>query len=185
MKKEIKNIEENINNCTKCRLYKNRKNAVPGEGNYNAKIMFIGEAPGKTEDQTGRPFVGRAGKILDNLLEKNNIDRKKVFITSVIKCRPPNNRKPKSDELNTCINLWMNTQIDIIKPDIIIILGGVALKSLLDKNQIKIYHGKILTQNNQKFFITYHPAAGIRFPVIKKRLINDFKKLKNEIKLEF
>lgn len=181
MKNELKDIEEKIKKCSKCRLYLNRKNAVPGEGPYNAKIMFIGEAPGNQEDNTGLPFVGRSGKLLDYLLEISDLDRKKVFITSVIKCHPPNNRKPKSDELNKCINLWIYKQIELINPDLIVILGGIALKSMLNENQIKRLHGEIITRADRKFFITYHPAAGLRNPNFKDKLENDFKKLRKLI----
>lgn len=180
MTNDLNIIKEKIKKCTKCRLHKQRKMAVPGEGPSDASIMFIGEAPGKKEDETGLPFVGRAGKLLDNLLELSKLDRKEVFITSVIKCHPPNNRKPKSDELNTCINLWMNKQIEIIDPKLIVILGGVPLKSLLYKNQVKKYHGKIISRDDRKFFITYHPAAALRNPNFKNKIDNDFKKIKKK-----
>ena len=177
VKNKLDKISEEIAVCMKCRLQKNRNNTVPGEGPTNAKIMFIGEAPGKNEDLTGRPFIGRAGKLLDELLKISNLERKDVFITSVIKCRPPNNRKPKSDELNICINEWMHKQIKEINPKIIVILGGVALKNLLDINKIKEHHGKIINHNNKDYFITYHPAAGLRFPSIKDILKQDFENL--------
>lgn len=183
MKNGINNINKKIKNCTKCRLYKNRKNAVPGEGPTNSPIMFIGEAPGKKEDQTGQPFIGRSGKLLNHLLDISELDRKKVFITSVIKCHPPNNRKPKSDEVKTCINLWLYRQINIVNPKFIVILGGIALKSVLNKNQVKKYRGKIIIKNNRSFFITYHPAAGLRNPEFKNKLKDDFKKLKRVIDL--
>jgi DNA polymerase len=174
-------LNKKIKECKKCKLWKNRKKAVPGEGPTNPKVMFIGEAPGKNEDIQGKPFVGRAGKLLNSLLQISNLNRKEVFITSVIKCRPPNNRKPKTDELNTCIKLWMCKQIELINPDLVVILGGVALKSLLNKNRIKDYHSKIINMNNRNYFITYHPAAGLRFPILKQKLQNDFEKLKELI----
>jgi len=181
MKKEIDEISEEIRLCTKCRLWEKRTIAVPGEGPAKATIMFVGEAPGQKEDLTGRPFVGRSGVFLNSLLELSDLKRKDVFITSVIKCRPPNNRTPLPDEMKTCINAWLWKQIELIDPTLIVILGNVALKGLLNKEQLKNNHGKTVTQNERKFFVTYHPAAGIRFPKIKRMLEEDFKKLKNEI----
>ena len=127
--KKIYALSKIIKNCKKCKLHISRTNVVVGDGNIDTNIIFIGEAPGRNEDLKGIPFVGRAGKLLNSLLQISNLDRNKVFITSVIKCRPPNNRKPKTDELNACINLWMRKQIELINPDLIVILGGVALKS--------------------------------------------------------
>jgi len=180
-KKELEDLSKKIRNCKKCRLWKNRKEAVPGEGPFDASIIFVGEAPGNKEDLMGKPFVGRSGKLFTELLETSSLDRGDFYITSVIKCHPTGNRTPKSDELQTCIQSWMIKQISLIHPDLIVILGGIALKSLVDKEKIKRYHGKIISKNNKKFFITYHPAAGLRNPKIKKIIENDFNNLSNII----
>lgn len=172
-------LARKIKNCRKCPLHKSRKRAVPGEGPQNAKIMFIGEAPGAEEDKAGRPFVGRSGEFLDQLFKKNSINRKKVFITGAVKCHPPKNRNPALKELKTCRELYLDKQIKIIKPKLVVILGRIALKSLLNENKIK--HGKTVAKNSQKYFITYHPAAGMRFPKIRKAMGKDFNKIKDLI----
>lgn len=179
--KELGKISENIKNCTKCRLWKNRVMAVPGEGNVNSSVMFIGEAPGEKENRTGRPFVGRSGKLLDEFMTLNDIKRKNVYLTSVIKCHPPKNRNPKTDELNTCINNWLNKQIKMINPSLIVLLGRVAVKSMTGKNKVGRYHGKIISKEDMDFFITYHPAAGLRNPKFRKNIEHDFKKIKKHI----
>ena len=167
-------LANQIKKCKKCPLYKSRKKAVPGEGPKKAKIMFIGEAPGAEEDKVGKPFVGRSGRFFDQLLKKNKINRKKVFITGAVKCHPPKNRNPKLKELKICKKLYLDKQIKTIKPKLIVILGRIALKSLLNQNKIK--HGKRI----KNYFITYHPAAAMRFPKIKKAMEKDFKKIKKE-----
>lgn len=179
MKNQFEILNEEIRICTRCRLSKHRQNAVPGEGPSDAKLVFIGEAPGNQEDKTGRPFVGRAGRLLDSLFAEINIDRNTVFITSVIKCHPPDNRLPKSDELDICVRSWMEKQIELIDPEVIVLLGRVALKSMVNKTQVKEYAGQIVRKNNKKFFVTYHPAAALRDPKIKEKLEKDFFMLKN------
>jgi len=174
----LSSLAKKIKNCRKCPLHKSRKNAVPGEGPQNAKLFFVGEAPGKQEDKTGRPFVGRSGDYLNRLLKKNNISRKKVFITGAVKCRPPSNHAPTSKELEICKKLYLDRQIEIIKPKLIVVLGTTALKSLLNKTRLKSLHGKTITKNNQEYFITYHPAAAMRFPKINRLMKKDFQKLK-------
>ena len=175
--KEIIDLDEEIRKCTKCRLYKSRTNAVPGEGPYDAKILFLGQAPGKIEDELGRPFVGRSGKLLDEILETIKIERNLVFITSCLKCFPPKNRSPKSDELKTC-KPYLLKQIELIRPKIIITLGNYALQTLLGKKlTVSKIHGKPQEFNSIKIFPTYHPAAAIRFPKIKPIMKDDFKKL--------
>jgi DNA polymerase len=169
-------LAEQIRRCTACPLYKSRLLAVPGEGPKNAKIMFIGEAPGEEENRQGLPFVGRSGKFLDEMLDLANLKRKDVFITGACKCHPPKNRNPKVKELKTCKELWLGRQIEIIKPKLIVLLGKAAVKSLLNQNSLE-NQGKIITKNKQKYFITYHPAAGMRFPKIKTLMVKHFKKL--------
>ena len=175
--KELIELDKQIRECKKCRLYKSRTHAVPGEGPCYANIMILGQAPGKTEDEPGRPFVGRSGKLLDRLLEAIKLGRNLVFITSCIKCFPPRNRSPRSDELKTC-KPYLKKQINLINPQIIITLGNYALHALFEKKStISQIHGQPQEFNNIKIFPTYHPAAAIRFPKIRTTIKEDFKKL--------
>jgi DNA polymerase len=171
-------LADKIRNCKKCRLWKNRINAVPGEGNPRAKLMFIGEAPGKREDETGKPFMGMAGVFLDSLFKRYKIKRKDIFITSVVKCRPAGNRDPKPDEIKICIRNYLNKQIKLIKPKVIVLLGNIALKTLLDKRKITEVHGWVFVKNKIKYIPTFHPASGMRFPKIQKLMIKDFEKIR-------
>ena len=180
---EIKKIEEEIKNCRKCRLWESRKNAVPGEGNYNAKLMFIGEAPGRNEDEEGRPFVGNAGKILNKNLEENGIRRQEVYITNVVKCHPPKNRAPYEDEIKKC-SPYLMRQIEIIKPTIIATLGNFSTKTIFKffgfkEEAISRIHGKIFSSplHRIKIFPTFHPAACIYNPFLLKEFEEDMKKL--------
>jgi len=174
---EIKRLNKKIRNCKKCILWKKRKNAVPGEGPMNAKVMIIGQAPGAKEDETGRPFIGRAGQLLNQLLKIAKIKREKVFITSPIKCFPPKNRKPAKKEIQLCLP-YLKEQIRIINPQKFILLGEVAFKIFFPDKKLKDFRGKWITlrqaQGKKRFFVTYHPAAGLRFLKIKKILEKDF-----------
>ena len=178
----LKKLADKIKSCKKCRLSKNRTNAVPGEGNPRAKIMFIGEAPGNKEDETGRPFIGMAGVFLDQLLKNNKIKRKDVFITSVVKCRPPENRNPKTDEINKCAKAYLFKQIKAVKPKIIVLLGNIALKVLLNERKMSEIHGKVFIKKKIRYIPTFHPAAGMRFPTTGKMIREDFKKIKELLK---
>ena len=162
--------------CTKCNLSKSRTNAVAGKGNNNAEIMFIGEAPGRNEDLKGEPFVGAAGKILTEALEYAGLSRDVVFITNVVKCRPPNNRIPLEEEKNSC-QQYLISELDIIKPKIICILGNTAYGSILGGDSITKNRGKIIKKNNQLYFLTIHPAAVIYTPSLKQVLKDDIKTL--------
>ncbi|HKC79036.1 MAG TPA: uracil-DNA glycosylase [Nitrosopumilaceae archaeon] len=162
--------------CTKCNLSKSRTNAVAGKGNYDAEIMFIGEAPGRNEDMQGEPFVGAAGKILTEALEYAGLSRDAVFITNVVKCRPPNNRIPLEEERNSC-QQYLISELDIIKPKIICILGNTAYGSILGGDSITKNRGKIIKKNNQLYFLTIHPAAVIYTPSLKQVLKDDIKTL--------
>jgi DNA polymerase len=175
-KKELEKLNQEIRNCKKCPLWKLRKNAVPGEGPVKAKIIIIGQAPGVEEDRVGKPFVGRAGKFLNQLLKIAGIDRKKVFITSPLKCFPPKNRKPKKDEIEACLP-YLKKQIEIIKPKKFILLGEVAFSVFFSDKKLKDFRGKWIEQDGKFYFPTYHPAAGLRFPKIKKILERDFRNL--------
>jgi len=178
MTETLFSLSEQIRRCTACPLYKKSTLAVPGEGPKNAKIMVVGEAPGEEEDRTGKTFMGKAGKFLDKMLEIADIKRNDVFITNAVKHRPYENRNPKVGELKTCKELWLDQQIEIIKPELIIVLGRIALKSLLNETDVKYLHGKVIGRNKQKYFVTYHPSAALRFPKIRAEMEKDFKKLK-------
>ena len=181
--KKLLNLAREIKRCKKCRLWKTRKNTVPGEGPINAKILFIGQAPGNEEDKIGRPFIGRAGKLLTELLDSANINRQEVFITSVLKCFPPKNRKPKKDEIEAC-SPYLKKQIEIINPKLIVLLGEVAKNTRIGSNRnLKDLRGKIVKKDGRTFFIIYHPAAGIRFQKFKRKLFSDFKKLKRLVRI--
>ncbi len=162
-------INLEIRNCKLCKLSTTRNNTVPGEGAFLKRLMIIGEAPGYYEDQTGKPFVGAAGKILRKTLTKNNLSSEDVFITNIVKCRPPNNRPPQINEKQICLQ-YLNRQIYLLKPRIICLLGNVSSSFILNCNSIKNERGKIIDKNGLKFFITYHPAATI----YNRRLLNTF-----------
>ena len=154
----ISEIRDAVVNCTRCDLCKTRTNAVPGKGNQNAKIVFVGEAPGRTEDLKGEPFVGSAGKKLSDALAKAGISRDSVYITNVVKCRPPDNRVPSESERAAC-RAYLDAEIDTIKPKIVCILGNTASNSILGQGEITKNHGKIIEKNGTKYFLTFHPAA--------------------------
>jgi uracil-DNA glycosylase len=177
---EIDQVRFSIVNCSLCKLHKTRMNAVPGEGNFNAKIMLVGEAPGKKEDELGKPFVGMAGKILDQVLDKAGIDRSKIFITNVVKCRPPGNRIPDEEETTACITNHLQRQISIIRPRVICVLGRTALESLLGMKSILANRGKTVFRNNIKYFLTIHPAATIYNVKLRSYLEKDMTTLAQE-----
>ena len=177
VKRKLDKLKKEVEKCKKCRLWKTRNKVVFGEGDFRKRIMLIGEAPGKKEDLLGKPFCGLAGKFLDVVLKELNLSRKDIFITSVIKCRPPKNRKPKRDEIESC-KLFLSQQIEILKPKLIVLLGQVALETFFKNKKISNAHGSFLKKGKLKFFVTFHPAAGMRFPKIRKLIFKDLEKLK-------
>jgi uracil-DNA glycosylase len=179
----LERVAAEVRGCPLCKLARTRKNAVPGEGQLAAKIMFIGEAPGSSEDEKGRPFVGAAGRILDNLLKKVGIERSQVFITNIVKCRPPNNRVPEADEVAAC-KPYLDRQIALIKPKVICILGKTAYSTLLGGSSITANRGKMVERAGQKYFLTFHPAAAIYNKSLLSALEADLKKLAIEINKE-
>ena len=158
----LSTIAREIRVCTRCDLHEGRQKAVPGEGPNRARVMLVGEAPGREEDIQGRPFVGRSGIILDETLKKAGLGRDDLFITSVVKCRPPKNRIPRKWEWETCIQAHLRRQIDVIDPTIICLLGGVATKALLGNDRLSEGRGRIFRRENRIFFPTYHPAGAGR-----------------------
>ena len=177
----LEKIASEVIGCPLCKLSRSRRNAVPGDGQLSSKIMFIGEAPGKNEDEQGKPFVGAAGMILNQALEKAGIKRAEVFITNVVKCRPPNNRLPENDERSIC-RQYLDRQISLIAPKIICILGSTAYSSILGGKSIIKNRGKIMERNGQKYFLTIHPAAAIYNKNLRSVLNNDLFLLSKEIK---
>ena len=144
-------MDAKIRVCTACPLHKSRTLAVPGEGKFNARVMIIGEAPGKNEDLTGRPFVGSSGKFLDQVLTGSGFDRTDFFITNICKCRPPSNRTPKTNEIETCTSLYLFNQISLINPGLIVLLGGVAVKKMLGLKTVEQARGRIIEHAGHKF----------------------------------
>ena len=179
-------IKEQISRCTKGSLYKTRNKPVAGEGCKNADILFIGEAPGRNEDLQGKPFVGRAGKILDTLLKTIDLKRNQIFIGNILKCRPTNNRNPLKNEIDIC-KVYLDRQIETIQPKIIACLGSFATSYVFEKYGLKPVkiskaHGKIFQVNTifglTKIIPLFHPAVATYNINIKKVLIDDFKSLK-------
>ncbi len=160
MNQELETIKQNVIKCTKCDLCKTRTNAVPGKGNFQSDVIFVGEAPGRNEDKNGEPFIGVAGKKLSIALDEAGISRDDVYITNIVKCRPPNNRVPKTSERETCQE-YLKQEISIIKPEIICILGNTAFNSILGGSEITKFRGKVVRKDNLLYFLTIHPAATI------------------------
>jgi DNA polymerase len=181
MEKKLEKIKQKVTECTKCELSITRNKSVPGKGNYKSDVIFVGEAPGKNEDMKGEPFIGIAGKKLSLALESVGITRDEVYITNIVKCRPPKNRVPTTTERDTCQN-YLKKEIDIIKPKIICVLGNTAFNSLLDGKEIMKFRGKIVRKNNQLYFLTIHPAATIYNQKLISVLKKDIKKLFKLIK---
>lgn len=188
MNKQLQLEEQKIKNCKKCSLWRTRKNPVYGEGPLNAEIMFIGEAPGFNEDLQGKPFVGRAGKIFDELLNSIGLKREEIYITNILKCRPPENRNPAQEEIKAC-SPYLDKQIEIIKPKIICCLGNFATDYVMKKfglgdeiKGISKIHGEVFNVRNLFFTLKiiplYHPAVAVYNPEMKKILLDDFAKLK-------
>jgi DNA polymerase len=173
----LESIKNKVIHCILCNLSVTRKNAVPGSGSLSKKLILIGEAPGKNEDETGIPFVGGAGKILDQALVNAGIARKDTYITNVVKCRPPNNRIPNEEEIRICTDHYLKKEIRIISPKVICILGATALKSLLGLEYMTHHRGKIINRQPLKYFITYHPAATIYNNKLKQVFFDDIKVL--------
>jgi len=180
---ELIQLKNEIAACKACSLHKIRTQTVFGEGNEKAGILLIGEGPGYNEDQQGRPFVGRSGKLLDTILNDYGLNRQEhVFIGNIVKCRPPENRKPRPEERETCMP-YLLRQIELINPKIIILLGATALNGFIDpKAKITQARGTWINWNNRKVMPTFHPSALLRNPNLKKDVWNDFKMVAEEYK---
>ncbi len=181
-KPELQKFYEEIRDCTKCPLSRTRTNFVFGIGNSDADIMFVGEAPGKDEDEQGIPFVGRAGQLLNKMLQAIGLERDEIFIANILKCRPPNNRDPLPEEVVQC-EPHLKKQIELISPKVIVALGRIAGKVLLkrDHETLKNLRYKVHQYNDLPLIVTYHPAALLRNPNWKKEAWQDLKKIREYV----
>lgn len=154
---------------------------MPGEGKPNAKVMIIGEGPGKQEDLTGRPFVGNAGRYLEHVLAGTRFNREDFFITNIVKCRPPSNRPPKAGEVETCTGLYLAEQISLLNPKLILLLGGVAVKKMLGLKSVEEARERIIEKDGRKFLASYHPAVRFHREDLAQKLKADFELLTREL----
>src|SRR5436309_6361298 len=177
-------VREDLGECTRCKLHSTRHKIVFGDGNPKAELVFVGEGPGADEDAQGLPFVGRAGKLLTQMIEAMGLQRKDVYICNVVKCRPPENRPPEEDEVSTC-SPFLFRQIDVIAPKVIVCLGAVAAKTLLHTNRgISQFRGEWLEFRGRKLLATYHPAYLLRNPPAKSEVWKDLQKVMAVLGLE-
>lgn len=172
----MKSLAERISVCTACQLHLSRKKSVPGEGNIETRIMLIGEGPGMNENESGRPFVGQAGNFLNELLNAAKLKRSEVFITNVVKCRPPANRDPLPEELQTC-NQYLEAQIELINPLIIVTLGRYSMGRFFPLQRISSIHGQARWIDGRMIVPMFHPAAALHQPNLREIIIRDFAKL--------
>jgi DNA polymerase len=176
-------LENACMSCRRCALYETRTNVVFGVGNPNADVLFVGEGPGEQEDLKGEPFVGRAGRLLDDMLKIINLDRKKnIYIANIVKCRPPNNRDPLNTEQEACID-YLRMQFQLIRPKLVVCLGRIAAMRLIGENfKITRDHGKWFYKEGIRFMALYHPAALLRDPGKRPETFVDLKELERVIK---
>ncbi|KAA3646661.1 MAG: uracil-DNA glycosylase [Chloroflexi bacterium] len=172
----LKEIAEETRACTNCELHHSRKHAVPGDGPANAEIMFIGEGPGFHENEQGLPFVGAAGKFLEELLASIDLKREDVFITNVVKCRPPGNRDPQADELSACGD-YLERQIQAINPKVIVTLGRFSMARYMQNAKISQVHGNPMRVRGRLVVPMFHPAAALHQPSLRKTVEEDFARL--------
>ena len=175
-------LYEELSGCQRCRLCEHRTNVVPGEGNPNARLMFIGEGPGQEEDRQGRPFVGRSGELLTRMIHAIGIERSEVYICNVVKCRPPQNRNPEPDEAEACLN-YLRAQVALVRPKVIVLLGKVACRYTLGEEIfITRDHGRWFERKGTWFIPTFHPSALLRDPTKKRDAWDDFQKIHEKLK---
>ncbi len=173
----LKLVAEEVSKCNLCELYHSRKLAVPGEGPGNSDIMFIGEGPGFHENEQGRPFVGAAGKFLEELLASIDLSREQVYITNVVKCRPPGNRDPQPIEVETCTTTFLDRQIQAINPKLIVTLGRFSMSLFLTNAKISQVHGQSMRIKGRLVVPMYHPAAALHQGSLRPVIKDDFAKL--------
>lgn len=173
---ELEKLAVEVAQCTKCLLHRGRTKAVPGEGPEKADIVFIGEAPGFHEDQQGRPFVGAAGKFLEELLESIGLGRKDVYIANVIKCRPPGNRDPLPEEIEAC-KPFLDRQIELIQPRLVVTLGRFSMARVFPKARISSIHGQPRKVGGIVYYPMYHPAAALHQPSLRRTIEEDMQRI--------
>lgn len=179
----LEEIGREVRRCTKCSLHRNRTNAVPGDGNPRTEILFVGEGPGQNEDKQGKPFVGEAGSFLEEMLASIGLKREDIFITNVVKCRPPNNRDPLEEEVDMCTRNYLFSQIKVIKPKLIVTLGRHSMRVFFSQiKSISSVHGKAYKKAGQVYLILYHPAAALYQRGLKEQMKEDFKQIPEIIK---
>ncbi len=175
-------LNEKCLGCKACALGKTRTNLVFGDGNPDANVMLIGEGPGEQEDLQGIPFVGRAGQLLDDMLKMIDLDRTRIYIANIVKCRPPKNRDPQPDERTAC-SPWIRSQIEIVNPRIIICLGRIAATSLIDEDfRITRQHGKWFDIDGRRYLAIYHPSALLRDVTKRPETFTDLREIRSEIR---
>src|SRR5918998_4266863 len=157
--RRLDELAAQIRVCTRCPLHESRTRAVPGDGKYTSRVMIIGEAPGREEDEAGLPFVGATGRYLDKVLEGTGLDRRDFFITNTVKCRPPKNRTPKSIEAGTCTANYLFEQVELIAPRLVMLLGGVAAKAVLGLKSVNEARGRVVEREGRRYLVGYHPAV--------------------------
>jgi uracil-DNA glycosylase family 4 len=172
----LREVDEQVRVCTDCKLHLSRKNAVPGEGPAGAALMFIGEGPGFHENEQGRPFVGAAGHFLEELLASINLTREQVYITNIVKCRPPGNRDPQTPEITAC-SKYLDRQIEAINPSVIVTLGRFSMALFMPEARISTVHGRARTVNGRVIVPMYHPAAALHQPALRRVVEEDFSRL--------
>jgi len=173
----LEELEKQCKQCTDCELCKTRTNVVFGSGSKKAKILFVGEGPGESEDLQGLPFVGRAGQLLDTFLTSVGMSRSEVYIANIVKCRPPNNRDPLQQEQEKCWK-WLWAQIELLSPQLIVCLGRISAKYLIRPDfKVTVEHGVIYEREGSSIMGTYHPAALLRTPSLKPVAFEDYKKI--------
>ncbi|SVA42501.1 uncharacterized protein METZ01_LOCUS95355 [marine metagenome] len=177
---DLEQVGRAVSACVECSLSETRNRAVPGEGPTNAQILFVGEAPGYNEDIQGKPFVGRAGMFLDELLKSVQLERGEVFITNIVKCRPPNNRDPEATEIAAC-KKYLDKQIELLEPKIIVTLGKHSLNKFLPGQKIGFHHGRSQVIDGQIVLPLYHPAAALHNGSLRNVILNDFKEVRKAL----
>lgn len=173
---QLSAIHTEIYHCTKCPLHEGRTRTVPGAGNPDAEILFIGEAPGYNEDQQGLPFVGKSGKYLEELLATINLTRDDVFIANVVKCRPPDNRDPHEEEIATC-NPYLRAQIEVLDPLLIVTLGRYSMNMFFPNERVSQIHGQAKYGTRRAYYPLYHPAYALRNQSVKVEMVEDFARI--------
>jgi len=170
-------VAKEVRTCEKCDLCRSRKKAVPGEGSGRSGVMLVGEAPGGKEDESGRPFVGVAGKRLEELLRLAGLSRDEVFITNIVKCRPPGNRRPRREEAESC-HEYLRREIEALNPSLVVLLGVTALKRFFPSSEISTARGIVVESGGRRYLPTYHPASMIYNRSLESAVSGDFRELK-------